>query len=187
MGRAAAEAEATQLLNLLTQASGAGPIMGEDGVRLFHASHGNVGTGGGLSAPDGMAMLDEARLSLRKMKGLDGKTPVNAVPKYLLVGPEQETAAEQLLAQIAAATIGDVNPFSGRLTLLVEPRLTGNQWYVFADPAVMPVLEYAYLASAPGPQLSSRDGWEVLGREFRVVLDFGCGAVDWRGAYRGNF
>ena len=49
---------------------------------------------------------------------------------------------------------------------------------------MLPVLEYAYLASAPGPQMSSREGWDVLGMEFRVVLDFGAGAVDWRGAYR---
>ncbi|WP_442955311.1 phage major capsid protein [Parasphingorhabdus sp.] len=62
--------------------------------------------------------------------------------------------------------------------------LTADDWYIFADPAASPVLEYAYLSSAQGPQLASRDGWEVLGREFRVVLDFGCGAVDWRGAYR---
>jgi hypothetical protein len=54
---------------------------------------------------------------------------------------------------------------------------------VFADPTILPVLEYAYLSSAQGPQMSSREGWDVLGMEFRVVLDFGAGAVDWRGAY----
>jgi len=50
--------------------------------------------------------------------------------------------------------------------------------------AVLPVLEYAYLSSAQGPQIASKEGWEVLGMEFRVFLDFGCGAVDHRGAYR---
>lgn len=181
MGRTAAETEAAQLLALLLQSSGAGPVMGEDGKRLFHADHGNLaGAGGALSE----TTLSAARLALRSMKGLDGKTPVNVVPKFLLVGPALETAAEKLLTTINAAKTDDVNPFGGKLSLLVEPRLTGNAWYVFADPASAPVLEYAYLASAPGPQLSSRDGWEVLGREFRVVLDFGCGAVDWRGAYR---
>ena len=92
--------------------------------------------------------------------------------------------AESLLAQLYPTTVADQNPFSGALTLLVEPRLTGNGFYLFADPAMLPVFEYAYLSSAQGPQLSSRDGWEVLGREFRVTLDFGCGAVEHRGAYR---
>lgn len=179
MGRAAAETEAAQLLALLAQGSGAGPVMGEDGKRLFHADHGNLSS---LAAAPDVDTLSVARQALRTMKGLDGKTPINVTPRYLLVGPALETEAEKLLASIYAATTDDVQPI--RLTLLVEPRLTGNGWYVFADPATAPVLEYAYLSSAPGPQLSSRDGWDVLGREFRVVLDFGCGATDWRGAYR---
>ena len=181
MGRAAAETEAAQLLGLLTQASGAGPVMGEDSKRLFHADHGNLAQTG--AAPD-ESTLTAARKALRTMRGLDGKTPISATPRYILVGPELETDVEKLLASIYATSTDDVNPFGGKLSLLVEPRLTGNGWYVFADPAVMPVLEFAYLSSAPGPQLASRDGWEVLGREFRVVLDFGCGATDWRGAYR---
>ncbi|MFN4153649.1 MAG: prohead protease/major capsid protein fusion protein [Paracoccaceae bacterium] len=178
MGRAAAETEAAQLLGLLSANSGAGVTM-DDGAPLFHADHGNLSaTADSLSE----SALSAARLAMRTQKGLDGKTPINVVPRYLLVGPALETVAEKLLASIYAATTDDVQPI--RLSLLVEPRITGDGWYVFADPATAPVLEYAYLSSAPGPQLSSRDGWEVLGREFRVVLDFGAGAVDHRGAYR---
>lgn len=117
------------------------------------------------------------------MTGLDGVTPINATPKYLVVGTDRETEAEKVLATINAATVGDVNPFGGRLSLLVEPRID-TAWYLFADPAVLPVLECAYLSGAEGPQLASREGWDVLGREFRVILDFGCGATDFRGAYR---
>lgn len=126
----------------------------------------------------------EARAAMRTQKMLDGVTLVNVVPRFLLVSPQLEMTAEKLLADIQAATVADVNPFGGKLSLLVEPRLTGASWYLFGNPDTAPVLEYAYLSSAQGPQLSSRDGWEVLGREFRVTLDFGCGATDWRGVYR---
>jgi hypothetical protein len=180
-GRMAAETESNLLLTLLL----GNPTMNEDGKALFHADHGNL-AGTGLALGDagaGLNALDSARQALRGMKGLDGKTPINAVPKYLVVGPQQETMAEQLLAEIAAAIVADVNPFAKRLSLLVEPRITDNQWFIFADPAQLPVLEYSYLSSAQGPQMASREGWDVLGMEFRVVLDFGCGAVDWRGAY----
>lgn len=78
----------------------------------------------------------------------------------------------------------ETNPFSSKLTLLVEPRLSGKGWYIFADPASVPVLEYSYLSSARGPQMSSREGWDVLSVEYRVVLDFGAGAIDFRSAVR---
>jgi len=174
-GRMAAETEANLLLNLLLS----NPVMGEDGLALFHATHGNLAAGAALS----VATLDAARRAMRTMKGLDGQTPINAAPVFLVVGPARELLAEQVLAVIYAATVATTNPFSGKLTLLVEPRITDNRFYVFADPAVLPVLEYAYLSSAQGPQMASREGWDVLGMEFRVVLDFGCGAIDWRGAY----
>ena len=174
-GRMAAETEANLLLKLLLS----NPVMGEDSKTLFHADHGNLVAASALS----VAALDTARKATRGMKALDGKTPINATPKFLVVGPEQETTAEQILASIYAATVADANVFSGKLTLLVEPRITDDRFYIFADPAVLPVLEYAYLSSAQGPQMASREGWDVLGMEFRVVLDFGCGVVDWRGAY----
>jgi hypothetical protein len=179
MGRAAAETEASQLVALLTDNSGAGPTM-DDGQALFHSSHGNVaGSGGAID----VTTLGTGRQALRDQKGLAGE-PINVVPKFLLVSSAKETLAEQVLATLYPSQVSEANPFQGRLTLMVEPRLSGNPWYLFADPAQAPVLEYAYLSSAPGPQVAMREGWDVLGAEFRVILDFGCGAVDYRGAYR---
>ena len=175
-GRMAAETEASLLLNLLLS----NPLMNEDGKTLFHADHGNLGAAAGF----GLFELGNAHKALRFTKGLDGTTPISARPRYLLVGPEQEIEAKQTLANIYPASVDDVNPYAGgKLTLLVDPRITDVSWYLFADPAVLPVLEYSYLSSAQGPQMSSREGWDTLGMEYRVVLDFGAGATDWRGAY----
>jgi hypothetical protein len=58
------------------------------------------------------------------------------------------------------------------------------RWYLFADPSLYPVLEYSYLSGSEGVQVDSRAGFEVLGQEFRAVLDFGVGVVDYRGACR---
>ena len=175
-GRMAAETEANILVNLLLS----NPVLGETSQPMFSTEHGNVaGTGTALDVTN----LSAARKSMRNQKGLDGTTPISAVPRYLVVGPELETAAEQLLSTIYAATVGTANPFTESLTLLVEPRIKDASWYVFADPAALPTMEYAYLSSAQGPQMASREGWDVLGLEMRVVLDFGAGAVDFRGAY----
>ena len=180
MGQLAASAEANALVGMLTTGAGAGPAM-SDGKRLFHVDHGNLAASGAALSVE---TLSAGRLAMRSQKGLDGKTPVGVTPTFLVVGPAQETAAEQLLATLAATKSADVNPFSGTLQLIVEPRITGNAWYVFGDKANAPVLEMAYLVGASGPQILSRDGWNTLGREYRVTLDLGVGATDWRGAYR---
>ena len=82
-GRMAAETEANLLLAKLLS----NPVMGEDGVALFHATHGNLAAGAALD----VAALDAARKAMRGMKALDKKTPINATPKFLVVGPELET------------------------------------------------------------------------------------------------
>lgn len=178
-GAAAAATERELLLSVLLENGGNGPTM-SDGKAMFHVDHGNLAV---AAAPD-VDELSAARLAMRMQTGIDGVSRINVTPRFLVVAADLETTAEKLLAELAAATVDDANPFSGKLTLLVEPGLPEGSWDLFADPAAVPTLAYGYLSSAPGPQLASRDGWDVLGREWRVVLDFGAGALDWRGAYR---
>lgn len=178
-GRAAAEREAAELVSIFTANSGAGEML-TDGKALFHASRGNLAASGSAISVEA---LSDARLSLRTTKGLDGTTPLALTPQYLLVGAELETAAEKVLASLAAATVGDANPFSKRLELLVEPRLAGKSWRVFADPVQAPVLTLAYLRGARGPQLATKEGWDTLGTEYRCTLDVGAAALGWRGGY----
>lgn len=175
MGQAAAQTEAEELVALFT----GNPNL-SDGTAVFHASRGN--TAAALLPVLSEAALTAARKHMRTVKGLDGKTIINAVPKYLVVSPDMETDAEKLLATIYAATTDDVQPI--KLSLVVEPRLTGDAWYLLADPASVPSIQYAYLSAAQGVQIQRQEAWDTLGLKYRAFLDFGCGWLDWRGAFR---
>ncbi len=178
-GRAAAETEASEIVALFAANAGNGVNL-DDGTPVFTTGRGNkAATGTALT----VTSVGLARKALRDTKGLDGITPISATPRFLVVGSAKETEAEMMLASLAAAQVGDVNPFSGKLTLLVEPRLAGNAWRIFADPSQASVLEVAYLNGNKMPMLETKDGWTTLGTEFRAVLDFGCGITGWRGSY----
>ena len=174
-GEAAAQTEADILVDLITS----NPNL-SDGTSVFDASRGNIA---GTGAAPSEVTLSTVRKAMRATKGLDGKTLVNVVPKYLLVGPELETDAEKLLAGIYAATTDDVNVFGSKLSLLVEPRITDASWYVFADPARLAAFQYGYLSSAQGVQIQRSEAWTTLGMRFRAWLDFGAGWLESRAAY----
>lgn len=173
IGTAAAQTEADELVATFT----GNPNL-SDGTGVFDASRGNVAAAGAALSEE---TLDAARKSMRAVKGLDGKTIIGVTPRFLVVGPELETAAEKLLAAIYAATTDDVQPI--KLKLVVEPRITGTGWYVMADPASVPSLQFAYLSSAQGVQIQRQEAWNTLGMQYRAFLDFGTGWADWRGAY----
>lgn len=178
-GRSAAETEAELLAGLLT-ANGGDGINLDDGNPVYGTTRGNkAGAGTAIDVTN----LGLARQAMRDTKGLDDVTPLNIVPAHLVVGTAKETEAEQALAALYAAHVADTNPFSGRLTLHVEPRLAGNAWRLFADPASATTLVYGYLNGSDGPLMETREGWDTLGYEFRCVLDFGCGLEGWRGTY----
>lgn len=174
MGQAAAQTEAEELVALFT----GNPDM-SDGTPVFDATRGNSVSGGSSALSD--TSLSAARKAMRTVKGLDGKTIINAAPKYLVVSPDLETSAEKLLATIYAATTDEVQPI--KLSLVVEPRLSGNAWYVLADPASVPSFQYAHLSAAQGVQIQRQEAGDTLGLKYRAFLDFGCGWLDWRGAY----
>jgi hypothetical protein len=178
MGRAAAETEANSLVSLLIANAGLGPTM-DDTLTLFDPGHGNEAGAGAVPSATTLSAGVEA---MRVQKGLSGE-PINATPQFLLVSAAKEFVARQAVASFYPATSATTNPLAGTLTVLVEPRLSGTRWYLFSSPGVLAVLEYSYLSSAPGPQMQSREGFDVLGVEFRVVLDYGAGVLDWRGSY----
>lgn len=174
LGNAARAFEAAQLVDKVVS----NPVM-SDGNTVFHADHGNLALAGAMPS---IATLTDARTAMRRQTGLGGK-PINAAPYAIVVPPELETVAEQLLTQINATRTEDVNPF-GNMVLAVEPRLEDTTaWYVAADPATIDGLEYAYLEGAPGPQIETKAGFEVDGVQMKVRLDFGCGWTGWRGWY----
>lgn len=175
LGEAAAQTEADILVDLITS----NPNL-SDGTSVFDASRGNIGT----AAAPSVASLTEAREAMRTRTGLDGKAIISATPRVVLVGADLETEAEQVLASIQPNKTDDVNPFGGRLTLLVEPRLPAGDWYVFADPARLAAMHYAYLSSAQGVQIQRMEAWDTLGMKFRAFLDFGAGWLDWRGTHQ---
>lgn len=107
-------------------------------------------------------------------------------PKYLVVGPENEYAGEQLLASFQPTSRDDVSTIPSTLTLIVESRLEGNDWWLFADPAQLPSMQMASLAGAQGVTVQRQEAWTHLGTEFRVFMDRGFGWLDWRGAHQNN-
>lgn len=173
IGAAAAQTEAEELV-----ATFIGNPDLSDGTAVFATGRGNMAAAG---ADITETSLDAARLAMRGVKGLGGKTIIGVTPRYLVIGPELETKAEKLLAAIYAATTDDVQPI--KLKLVVEPRITGTGWYVMADPAAVPSLQFAYLSSAQGVQIQRQEAWTTLEMQYRAFLDFGTGWADWRGAY----
>lgn len=160
-----------------------------DGSALFSTAHGNIASAG---TKIDEAAVSEGRRVMRSQVGVGDKAKgdeprlISAPPKILLTGPANQTDAEKLVAGITPATTGNVNVFSGRLSVATTDYLTTSPepWFMFADPNVAPVLEYGYLDGQAGPQIESRPGWNTTGLEFRILHDFAAAGIDHRGAYR---
>ncbi|KAA0572219.1 peptidase [Azospirillum sp. B21] len=177
--RRVADFENATFYAMMLKNSGAGPTL-SDNKAVFHAGHGNLAGAG--TAID-VAAIGAGRAAMRKQTSMDG-LKLNITPSVILCGPDKETEAEQLVAAIQPQQAGNVNPFSGRLSTVADANITGNAWWLFADPAVAEVFIYGYLAGNPGPRFMTEEGFRTDGVALRITLDFGCGAVDYRGGYR---
>jgi hypothetical protein len=178
MGVAAAETENGLFVTVLTTAGGAGVTL-DDGTPLFHANHGNLANPGtALDATN----VGVGRQAMRAQKGVGGVFPLQVTPVSIVVSPAQEVAAEKVVAELQPGTVAEVNVFAGgRLRVEVEPRLSGNGWYLFSE---SPAFQHGYLNGQRGPMLDQREGFDVLGTEFRCVFDVGVHVRDFRFVYR---
>ncbi len=153
-----------------------------DGVALFHATHNNyTGTGTVIN----VANLQIARTAIRNQKNAQGYS-LNLVPKYLVVGPLQEQVAYQYTSsQYVPTKNSDINPiYNAALTVIVDARITGNEWYLMADPAMIDTIEYSFLDGEGELFTEQRIGWDVDGMEMKARMVFNAKAIDFRGMYK---
>ncbi|MGQ7957677.1 prohead protease/major capsid protein fusion protein [Pseudomonas sp. SP16.1] len=177
LGAAAAQTESDLVWDLLLS----NPNF-VDGVAVFHADHGNLaGSAGAINT----TTLAAARAAMRKQKSKAGHF-LNLGPQYLVVGPDKELEAFQFTSSnYVPAKNADINDSRNTsLTVIVDARITGNQWYLYAAPGMVDTFEYAYLEGEQGVFTETREGFEVDGMEIKARLVFGAAWIDYRGAYK---
>lgn len=174
-GRKAADLESDLVWGLMLS----NPVM-SDGVALFHASHGNLAPAGTAINVASVAAGEQAMLTQTSNEG--GYLTIR--PEFLIVGPAKKVEAQQFLTAVAATQTSNVNPYPGNLQLIVEPRITGNQWYLAASPDAFDTIVLAHLLGQEELFTDTRVGFDVDGVENKARLDVGGAVIDWRGFYK---
>jgi hypothetical protein len=185
LGRAAKRTIEADVYAALALNSGNGPLLA-DGNALFHASHGNLAASGSAIS---VTSVDQARQAMATQKDV-GNTDFLAISPAVLLCPL--TMGGKAREVNGAEYNDDTNRYQrkpnvvrGLFRDIVDtPRLTGTAWHCFADPEEAPAMEVAFLDGNSEPYLASEDGFSVDGVRWKVRLDYGVAAVDYRGAYR---
>jgi len=180
-GAAVARFEETAFFAMMISGSGSnGPTMLETTRQIFNTTDGTLA---GTAATVDLTSVSLGRAAIAKRKSVNN-ADLGITASILLVGPDRQTVAEQLVSPVNAALIGSVNPFAGRLQVLTTPKITGNAWYMFADPGVVPCFEWGLLEGYTAPRLRVEEIFGRQGTQVSLEHDFGCGAIDFRGGYR---
>jgi len=187
--------------NIFTASSGVGPAM-SDGTVLFHTNHANLG-----ATALSYAAWEATRMAMRKQTELNSGERLGGlvVPKFLLVPPDLEGTALQLLLSEGEVGTGnnDENPWAegnsrearmaaaARRVIVMDLWTDTNNWAVVADPNLYPSIGLGFrfgqtpeifsVASSTSGLMFTNDVMPVKVRFF-----FATGPSDWRGMYKQN-
>ena len=191
---------------IFTASSGVGPTL-VDSTALFDASRGNLGTTA-LSITSYIA----ARTAMRKFTELNSGERLGALtaPKFLLVPPDLEITALQVLASeydytyalsngVAAPVnvLTEGNELTTRMAfardrvIVVDLWTDTNDWAAVADPRLYPTIGIGFrygrtpeifsVASPTAGLMFTNDTMPV-----KVRFVYATGPIDWRGLYKAN-
>ena len=165
---------------------------------FFSAAHGNLLTGAGAAL--GIDGLEQGVALMRTQRDEEGND-LDLKPKVLVVPPELDATARQLLASeyVQRESKGPTgNPLRDIVGLEVEPRLSNavkyknkasaKQWFVFAPPSASAVV-VAFLNGQQTPNIEFfgvESTPNQLSASWRVYFDFGTALADYRAAVRSN-
>lgn len=193
--------------NIFTANAGVGPTL-SDGLPLFHSAHGNLGSTA-LSYSSWVA----ARNAMRKQSevGSGERLGFLTAPRYLLVPPDLEVTALQILASANDYSYtlanglgpGPINVFGEGETaelrlrsarqrvVVVDLWSDANDWAAVADPRLYPSIGLGFrygrapeIYSVSSPTAGLMFSNDVM--PIKVRFFFAVGPVDYRGLYKAN-
>lgn len=185
MGRAAIRTIGDLVYAILTS----NPNM-SDGVALFHATHNNLLTGAAIST----AAVDAMRVAMGKQtdstaRALNIRLGTVLVPLALqgaanvVRDSEFEVGLLDTTNKLSNRNNSVPNSVRGTFDVIADARLdtaSATNWYGAGNPTIFDTIEVAYLDGVKTPTLEQEKGWNVDGVEFKVRLDAGVKALDFR-------
>jgi hypothetical protein len=140
---------------------GSNPLL-TDNVAWFHASRGNVNEGAAGFVTSGE--LSSAMSRLRKM-GQGGAAALNTAGRWLVVPPESEIRAAEILQGLLPST------FPAPSGILAAPELSAA-WYLLPDPGERPVIGLLHLTKDRKPVIDTKAHFTADAIGVRCRFDF---------------
>ncbi|MGA1846774.1 HK97 family phage prohead protease [Deferribacter abyssi] len=178
--RAMGEAAARKIGDVVYAVLIANSVMG-DGKPIFDAAHKNILTTGSVD----VSTIASAIALMKKQKDVSGKRRLNIRPRYFIAPVSLEGTAEQFFNSQFEGTQANpnkVNPYAGNyFERIYDARLDDDSETAFylAGPKGKTVTVF-FLNGIQTPYLESKQGWSVDGIEYKVRIECGAKAVDYR-------
>jgi phage major head subunit gpT-like protein len=176
MGLAAARLVGDKAYEALT----ANAAMG-DGVALFDAAHGNVGTGGIL----GTASYGEAVKLMKLQKDIGGKRRLNIQPRFFLAPVAIEGTSEVFFRteRYADADTASTraNIYFDAVQRIYEPRLDDDSqtaWYLLSDPSK--TVKLFFLNGAKSPFMEREDEFKRDVINWKIRMEVASKPMHWK-------
>lgn len=182
LGRAAARTVNKDVYTLLTS----NPTM-SDSVDLFHADHGNLA---GTGAAPTVATLGAGRAAMRKQQDPNDNDYLNIMPSVIMCPVALEDTMNVLVtseSDPAKSNSRTANPVRNMATVVSDPYLDANSataWYLAAAPMDAPLMEVHFLDGNQSPYIDSEEEFLTDAVQWKVRLDYGVAANDYRGGWR---
>lgn len=165
---------------VLAENSADGPTLLEGAAAMFTTTRTNKA---GTATAINEAGVAAGRAAMRKYKSIDGNVLLYNAPGIILCSPDKETEAEKFVSTVVAAQTANVNPFAGKLRVVVSAMLSGNRWWLFCEPTVRANFRWGLLTGYAAPRVRVDEPFGSQGMAMTVEHDFGFGGIDWRAGY----
>lgn len=185
LGLAAAQTVEYDAYLMLTSASGLG-ANAPDGVALFNAAHGNIGSTGAMS----VTTLDSMRAKMALQKDASSNMYLALDPAILVVPVELKGTAKVFNSSAADPTDSKNSAVANKVNglfreIVSSPYLSASssaRHYAFADPGIVPACVVGFVDGQEAPKIETENGFGYDGVQMRVLFDYGTAVIDHRGA-----